>query len=420
MKKVLIISYFYPPANFAGVYRIAAWAKYLKEFGYEPIIVTRHWDENCTEFTSISKEKETSIRIEEGIKIYRTPYKGTFRDKLIQKFPKIRILAKILSFLNLFFSNYFLRLNPAFNLYTTSKKILVENPDIKFVLTSGRPFYQFQFIEKLKSNFPQIITIGDYRDPWNTNVNIDLSIKRKFFRFFEKPIEKRLIKNIDVITTCSSGVAESISQITKLKEIHIITNGFKKLLETTNKTKEYGQPFEIAYIGSLYENQKIEIFIEAIGQSANKNKFTFHFYGLKNQPAALERIKKLAKIYKISIEIFPWMPKTEMIEKAANHDALLICGLPLRKGTYTAKFFDYLSFQKNIILSPSDADILEAEIERLKIGAVLDNQEAVLKWIDELAANNFNWPYQGDASKIKEYTNENQVKKLAKIIENMN
>ena len=49
MKKLLIISYFYPPANFVGAQRTAAWAKYLHEYGYYPIIITRQWNEGQTD-----------------------------------------------------------------------------------------------------------------------------------------------------------------------------------------------------------------------------------------------------------------------------------------------------------------------------------------------------------------------------------
>ena len=56
MKRVLIISYFFPPGNFAGSYRIKAWADQLQKFGYYPIVVTRHWAENETDYTAISSE----------------------------------------------------------------------------------------------------------------------------------------------------------------------------------------------------------------------------------------------------------------------------------------------------------------------------------------------------------------------------
>ena len=45
MENVLIISYFFPPCNLTASQRAFNWAKYLKEFGYNPIVITRKWDQ---------------------------------------------------------------------------------------------------------------------------------------------------------------------------------------------------------------------------------------------------------------------------------------------------------------------------------------------------------------------------------------
>ena len=39
-KKILIFSYYWPPAGGSGVQRWMYFAKYLKQLGYEPIIIT--------------------------------------------------------------------------------------------------------------------------------------------------------------------------------------------------------------------------------------------------------------------------------------------------------------------------------------------------------------------------------------------
>lgn len=39
-KKILILSYYWPPAGGSGVQRWMYFAKYLKQLGYEPIIIT--------------------------------------------------------------------------------------------------------------------------------------------------------------------------------------------------------------------------------------------------------------------------------------------------------------------------------------------------------------------------------------------
>ena len=416
MKKVLIISYFYPPANFAGSYRVAAWAKHLKKLGHEVVVITRHWEENCTDYSAINDKSESCEIDSNGVKIYRLPYKGTFRDRIVEKYSGLKGFAKIFSVFNLIFSNYFIRLNPSYNLYKKAEEI-VEKEGINWVLTSGRPFFQFQFLVRLKNKFPKIRTLGDYRDPWNTNTNISSSLKRKFLKLLETPLERKLTKQIDILTTCSEGFSKSISSLSINRAVHIITNGFEKF--HYNEMLTNNGYIEIAYIGSLYKNQRIELFLNSINQLVKHNKeFKLIFYGLSNQSDALKRIKLNLKSGKLDFEVKPWMRKTEMINAAMKHDCFLICGIPSRKGTYTAKFFDYLSFQKNIILCPSDNDILEKEIKRLNIGVVLKNENEIKNWYEDLSNNNFVWDYEGNIDEIAEFKYENQVKKLNSIIEN--
>ena len=415
MKKVLIISYFYPPANFAGSYRVAAWAKHLKKLGHELVVITRHWEENCTDYSAINDKSESCEIDSNGVKIYRLPYKGTFRDRIVEKYSGLKGFAKIFSVFNLIFSNYFIRLNPSYNLYKKAEEI-VEKEGINWVLTSGRPFFQFQFLVRLKNKFPKIRTLGDYRDPWNTNTNISSSLKRKFLKLLETPLERKLTKQIDILTTCSEGFSKSISSLSINRAVHIITNGFECFYQTESSPKN--EVFEIAYIGSLYENQKIELFLNSLQNFVKSNReFKIIFYGLANQEDASKRIRKLMYSSKVRYEIKPWMKKSQLINEVLNHNSFLLCGLKSQSGRHTAKFFDYLSFQKNIILCPSDNDILEKEIKRLNIGVVLKNEKEIKSWYKDLSKNNFVWDYEGNIDEIAEFKYENQVKKLNSIIE---
>ena len=42
MKKIIIVAPHFPPSNLAAVHRARLFAKYLPEFGWEPIVVTIH------------------------------------------------------------------------------------------------------------------------------------------------------------------------------------------------------------------------------------------------------------------------------------------------------------------------------------------------------------------------------------------
>ncbi|MGL6037286.1 MAG: glycosyl transferase family 1, partial [Soonwooa sp.] len=79
-KKVLIISYYWPPAGGPGVQRWLKFAKYLPDFGWEPIIYT-------PENPSYPIVDETLLKeVPESIKIVRTKIWEPYQ--LAEKFSK--------------------------------------------------------------------------------------------------------------------------------------------------------------------------------------------------------------------------------------------------------------------------------------------------------------------------------------------
>src|SRR5437763_9742771 len=43
-KRVTIVAGHFPPSNLAAVHRSRLWAQHLPEFGWDPVIVTTHWN----------------------------------------------------------------------------------------------------------------------------------------------------------------------------------------------------------------------------------------------------------------------------------------------------------------------------------------------------------------------------------------
>jgi hypothetical protein len=420
MQKLLIISYYFPPGNFAGSYRIQAWAEHLHKFGYYPIVVTRHWNENETDYTAISKNKEIAKEENEKFTVYRLPFKGSFRDRLIKRFGnKAQFFGKILSFFQVIGQNYFLSSVPCRNLYDFSRQLLKDNPDINIVITSGRPFVQFRFCYLLKKEFPQIQWIADYRDPWNSWTHIDRSLKLRFFRFFEKNLERKWINNSMFFVTCSEGFLKNIKTVTKHLGF-VITNGFENFV--SNSCSKTNDQLTISFIGSLYNNQRIEAFIEGYIRfidSQNEPQIILMFFGLNNQKEQFNRINKVLNKYDRFYLVFKWLSKEEMLQIACKSDCFILNGIPEQNGRHTAKLFDYFSMRKPIILCPSDNDILEETIKETETGVVLNTPEEVEVWLNNAYAY---WqlhksiPYNAKEELLLQFTYEKQVEKLASLI----
>jgi hypothetical protein len=425
MKPVLIISYYFPPGNFAGSYRMKAWAEHLHKFGYYPIVVTRHWKENETDYTAIADKDELSKEEYGHYTVYRLPYKGSIRDRLVKRFEgKMKSFAKLFSFFQVLGQNYFLFSAPYHNLYFFSRNLLKERPDIRILITSGRPFLLFRFAYLLKREFPNISWLADYRDPWNSCPLIKQSFKQRLFRLLEKPMEKKWVAKADSITTVSEGISSSISKIVDRSRAVIVTNGFEEFVETA--AGNHAKSFSIAYIGSLYDSQQIEVFLEGFKRYIKKTKHSpaidLQFLGLGNSAKQNSRIKRALSGFEEYYYIENWLPKEVMMNKASMAHNLLLCGMPDRKGTYTAKFFDYLSLQRNIVLCPSDGDILEKTINETHSGIVLNTSEEVSNYLDITYRQ---WeeqksiPYYGQKDKILSYSYKKQVQILSHVLDSI-
>ena len=69
-KKVLIISYYWPPSGGAGVQRWLKFVKYLPEFGWKPYVLTV--DPKYASYTQLDDSLEKELDILNKLKIYKS------------------------------------------------------------------------------------------------------------------------------------------------------------------------------------------------------------------------------------------------------------------------------------------------------------------------------------------------------------
>jgi glycosyltransferase involved in cell wall biosynthesis/2-polyprenyl-3-methyl-5-hydroxy-6-metoxy-1,4-benzoquinol methylase len=387
LKKVLIISYYFPPGNFAGSYRIKSWAEYLHEFGYYPIVITRHWSPNETDFTAISDIPEKQTVKNEKYEIHYLPYSGGLRDRFhrISK-GRLNFFSKLLSFFEIVLQNFFLDFCPYKNLFYEANTILQENNDIKLLITSGRPFYLFRFAYQLKKIYPYIEWLADYRDPWTTNPINNRSLKLKFLSLIDKPFEKKWTSNAYGFTTCSN---EWILQIGRLINIpgFIILNGYDPDFFKSREYENLNKEFTIIYIGTLYENQPIDVFLKGFSSFKRKigeSRIQLIFVGAGSDPESVNKISKHLDNSLDSVHILPKIEQKKVFEMLRSSDVCLMTNYEGEKGRYTAKIFDYLASSKPIILCPSDGDVMEKLIHETQSGFIINSSDDAEELLDKL------------------------------------
>ena len=368
MKKILLISYFYPPANFVGGDRTASWAKYLHESGYYPIVITRQWNEGQTDLVDKLENNLLKVEYNNTHEIHRLPYKRSLRDRC-SNYKWLKPLQKALTLVELIASNFFIRALPYSNFYFYGKQLIQDQPDITMVIASGRPFQSFFIGHRLKKGFATINWIPDYRDEWTTFQNTaSQPISQRWLTWLDSISEKRWLSNASLFLTVSENWGLSINKLVEKKGAAIL-NGFDDA-EPINYKRSTNEKLIISYVGTLYPNQNIEVILNAA--KGNKN-LHFQFFGIELNNGQKDRIEKYQK--ELTISIFPRISKEQMYGLLTSTDVYFLSGFEAVKGWYPVKLFDYFNWNRPIILCPSDNDVMEQFIHETGSGFIANSVE---------------------------------------------
>jgi hypothetical protein len=266
LKKVLILAYDFPPYVSVGGLRPYSWFRYLKEFGVEPIVVTRQWGNqygNQLDYVAPGWSNEVVVEeSNEGI-VLRSPYKPNLSNRLLLKYgeKRMRFLRKMISAFYEF-AQFILPVGPKLELYKAARAYLKIH-EVDAIIATGDPFVLFHYANKLSKEFGTP-WIADYRDPWSSDVKLKKTHLSKGILQF---IEFRICRNASRITTVSEYFKFKIGEIEELsKKVVVIPNGFDFPKNEGNSGSCFpkSEKLIICYAGSVYPWHPINKVVDVI------------------------------------------------------------------------------------------------------------------------------------------------------------
>lgn len=430
MKKVLIITYYWPPTGGSGVQRWLKFVKYLPQFGYEPHVYTPENPEMSVFDESLLHDipKEAVVvkrKIWEPYNIYKWLLGKNKNDKIF--------LGNVSSDKKeqTGFSFAF-RLRG--NLLIPDPKLFWIRPSVKFlksyirqhqidcVISSGPPHSMHLIGLQLKKQLG-IKWIADFRDPW-TNIDFykDMHLN-PISDFLHRYLEKKVVKTADCTLVIGKTMQEEFSTM-GAKRTAVITNGFDKEIEHDERITQ-SDKFILSHIGTFTHNRNHPILWKVLRELIEENENFANSIQLqligKTDNSIKENIEKenLSKYY----HFINYLPHNEVIVKQNEASVLL---LPLNdapnvKGILTGKFFEYLATGNPILaIAPNDGD-LAAIINETKSGYVInfDDETGLKKAILQLFENRNSVKHNFQNSILK-YHRKTLTKDLVKLIENIN
>lgn len=365
-KKLLIITYYWPPAGGPGVQRWLKFVKYLPDFNIQPIV---YIPENPT-YPIIDKGLESEVSDKVIIlksKIFEPYGLASFFGKnktkkissgIITNQKKQSFLEKTLLWVrgNIFIPDArFLWVKPS---VTYLKKYIQEN-NIDTIVTSGPPHSLHLIGLQLKKEL-NIKWLADFRDPWTT-IGYHKALKlSSFAQKKHKALEKQVLNSADTIIVTSKTTKTEFQAITP-RSIEVITNGYD--IEHVEK-KPLDNKFTVAHIGSFLSERNPRILWQALQELVNENTNFKNDFRLKLIGATSQEVLDTIAKFQLNDYIMNlgYVSHQEAVEHQRKSQVLLLIEINSdeTKSIIPGKLFEYMISERPIIaIGPKGSNFAE-------------------------------------------------------------
>lgn len=381
-KKVLIITYYWPPSGGAGVQRWVKFCKYLPEFEIQPIVLTVK--DGTYPILDPSLEEDISddlpIHYSKSIEPYSLFARLTGKTDRQVSTPATAFSTEggFIQKLGVWIrSNFFIpdaRIGwiPA----TLSKaKDVIREQDIDVLITTGPPNSTHVIGNKIKNWRPDLKWIMDMRDPWSQIFYNETLPRTSLAQNIDETLERKALKTADEVIVVSNGMAELQRNIFKRK-YHVIPNGFDHEDFSDRPSRAAKNKFTVKYIGSMTEPAIPYNFFEAINDLSDeyRDRISIDFFGSYNQ-----KVSAVIEEYNLGgiVNFQGYLPHLEAKAEMASADLLLLV-IPRSRHNeliLTGKLFDYIAAEQPILcIGPSEGDAAQI-IKEYQLGVCFNYDE---------------------------------------------
>jgi len=275
-KKVLIITYYWPPSGGSGVQRWLKFVKYLPQFGWEPYVFTPQNPSFAIRDNSLLDNVPDEAEVIH-FPIWE-PYETFF--SLSRWFGKKKT-GNPVDFVATGNPSLFKKISIWLrgNLIVPDPRIFWVRPSVKFlqdflvdnqidkVITTGPPHSMHLIGYFLKKKNDRITWMADFRDPWSQWGLLDSLRVSRPVRNIHRSLEQKVLRSADIVTTITPFYVRHFEKLGK-RSVELLTNGydgddFRDLKIVRN------EKFLIRHVGIVNEKCDPRPFMNALGEWVN-------------------------------------------------------------------------------------------------------------------------------------------------------
>jgi len=420
MKKVLIITCRFMPEELVASARLRALAKYLPEFGWEPVFLTPMLPGQPDKRFRVIQTKHPGNRMK-----WLKQKLGLNPNKRIQE--HIGLPAKVRERKDSL-SNKVERFIKSIVLFP-SKRMgwcpsaikagteLLGGEKFDAIISSFSPVSAHLIGKELKSRFG-IPWIADFQDLWTQNHYYRYRAVR---RWFERKLEIKTLSSADALVTVSKPWTEKIVRLHKGKEAFTITNGFdpdEVIISSLSKR------FTISYTGKVYEGfQDPSLLFGAIRELIEEKKIIPEEVEVCLYDSKRYWLERMTKEYGLEglVHQRGMISRVEVLSKQRESQVLLLLDWnePNERGVYPAKVFEYLAARRPILATGGGAGVIKDLMEQTGAGIHASDaesvKEAVLSFYNEYKTNG-EVGYKGSEEEINKYSQREMARKFSEVL----
>lgn len=383
MKKVLIITYYWPPAGGPGVQRWLKFVKYLPDFGIQPVVYCPENPSYPTLDPSLVSEVNT------GLTVLKTPISEPYKwaqlfsksktdhlsKGLISSQKKQSILEKLLLFIR---GNFFIPdaraswVRPSVSFLSD----YITTHQIDTIITTGPPHSLHLIGLKLKQ-LHSLKWIADFRDPW-TQIGYHKKLKlSSFAKKKHQALEREVLNGADELVVTSLQTKQLFSELTNTP-IAVITNGFD--FDISNP-RSLDSKFSLSHIGSLLEGRNPQVLWKVLSDLVKESEAFSSAFQLNLIGSVSSNVMDSICSFGLENHIHNhgYVSHKEALEFQKNAQMLLLIEENSKETEYIipGKLFEYMASKRPIIaIGPESSDV-EAILNQTYSGTYFRYDEAV-------------------------------------------
>nr|WP_286928345.1 glycosyltransferase family 4 protein [Flavobacterium sp. UBA4197] len=363
MKKVLIITYYWPPAGGPGVQRWLKFVKYLPDFGMEPVVyipenptyplLDRQLEEEIPDSITILKKKITEPYA--WASVFSKNKTRKISSGIIPNKKKQSFLERLM-------------LWTRGNLFIPDARVLWVKPSVAYlseyikengidtVITTGPP-HSLHLIGLALKKKQHIKWVADFRDPWTT-IGYHKALKLSGYAAKKhKDLEREVMQEADFLLVTSQTTKKEFEAITT-KPIHVITNGY----DVEKVVKEpLDEKFTLAHIGSFLSERNPRILWKALSELVKEEPGFKEHFQLKLIGATSQEIMETIDEFKLApyVNNLGYVSHQEAVQHQRKSQVLLLIEIDSEetKSIIPGKLFEYMVSERPILaIGPEEAD----------------------------------------------------------------